>query len=145
MVTVHKLQIDLDYLIFAWQDESPDTAYYLDSDTGSVVLVQRDLSDLDDLRDEIELQPNRYLYVPKPSPEQVELDLTDFIYTISDAKLKSLLTVAFEGTNRLAACKTILKQQPAEAERWNQFRTQAVKERVRRWLAANNLEADQSA
>src|SRR5690242_7555606 len=100
---MNKLQIDMDYLLFAWQDDSPDTAYYLDTDTGSVLLVQRDLDDVDELRDEIELQPSRYLYVAKPNPDQPELDLSDFIYTVNDAHLKDLLSVAYESVNKMQA------------------------------------------
>ncbi len=138
---MNKLQLDQEYLIFAWQDDSPDTAYYLDSDTGSVLLVQRDLDDVDELRDEIELQPARYLYVPKADPNEVVLDLSDFIFTVADEKVKGLLSVAYESPKKLAACKTILSQHPQELKRWEGFRKDAVKERVRRWLAANDIEA----
>jgi hypothetical protein len=139
---MNKLQIDTDYLLFAWQDDSPDTAYYLDTDTGSVLLVQRDLDDVDELRDEIELQPARYLYVPKPNPDQPELDLSDFIYTVGDAHLKDLLSVAYEAPNKMQACKKIMSAHPAELQRWENWRRDAARERVRRWLAANNLEAE---
>jgi hypothetical protein len=137
---MNKIPIDLDYLIFAWQDDSPDSAYYLDSDTGSVLLVQRDLDDLDELRQEIELQPNRFLYVPKPPPEQVELDLSDFIFTISDQHLKDILSMALESPNKVAACKSVLAKHTEEMQRWRKFRQDAVRERVRRWLAANDIE-----
>ena len=136
---MNELEIDIDYLLFAWQDDSPDSAYYLDSDTGSVLLVQRDLDDLDGLRDEIELQPNRFLYVPKPDPEQVEFDLGDFIPTVADAHLKDILSMAFESPNKLAACKGLLAKHGDELQRWEKFRQDAVRERVRRWLAANNI------
>lgn len=136
-----KLEIDFEYLVFAWQDDSPDTAYYLDSDTGSVVLVQQDLDDLDELRQDIELQPNRYLYVPKQDPLQPELDLQDYIYTVTDADLKSQLTVASESRDKFGSCKQILKQNPDELARWEKWQTDAVRERVRKWLAAHNLQA----
>jgi hypothetical protein len=138
---VNKLQIDMNYLLFAWQDDSPDTAYYLDSDTGSVVLVQRDLDDLDDLRDDIELHPNRYLYIPKPDPMQPELDLSDFIFSVADQHLKDLLSVACEGPNKMAACKKLLSAQGDELKRWEKWREDAARERVKRWLTVNNLEA----
>lgn len=136
---MNELEIDLEYLVFAWQDDSHDTAYYLDSDTGSVVLVQRDLEDIDELRDEIELHPNRFLYVPKPDPLQPELDLSDFIFTITDPSLKAQLEVAAEGRNKFADCKKILRERPEEFDRWEKWQTDAVRERVRKWLAAHDL------
>jgi hypothetical protein len=139
--TVTKLEIDVNYLLFAWQDDSPDTAYYLDSDTGSVVLVQRDLEDLDELREEIELHPNRFIYVPKPDPLQPELDLSDYIFTVADPELKAQLEVAAEGRDKFGSCKRILSERPEELARWKSWQEAAVKERVRKWLAAHDLEA----
>ena len=132
----------MNYLLFAWQDDGPDSAYYLDTDTGSVLLVQRDLDDLDELRQEIELQPARFLYVPKASVEHLLLDLTDFIYTIADEKLKAMMTVALESGDRVGACALILGKYPAEMDRWKRFRGDAASERVRKWLNAHDLEAD---
>jgi hypothetical protein len=139
---MQKLPIDLKYLVFAWQDESPDSAYYLDSDTGSVFLVQRDLDDLDDLKDEIELYPRRFLYVPKPDRERLELDLTDFIYTVGDQQIKAMLETALEGPNKFRDCKTIMSRLPGEVERFEKWRNDAASERVRKWLAAHDLEAE---
>jgi hypothetical protein len=141
-VMVDKLQIDMNYLLFAWQDDSPHASYYLDTDTGSVLLVQRDLDDLDELREEIELQPARYLYVPKPDVNQPELDLSDFIFTVADGHLRDLLSVACEGNNKLGSCRTILAEHSGELKRWEKWRQDAARERVRRWLAANNIEAE---
>jgi hypothetical protein len=137
---VEELQIDLNYLVFAWQDDSPDTAYYLDSDTGSVVLVQRDLEDVDELREEIELHPNRFLYVPKPDPLQPELDLSDYVFTVSDVQLRQKLEVAEEGRDKFRSCKKILQEHPEELARWEKWREDAVRERVRKWLFAHNLQ-----
>ena len=35
-------KIDFEYLMLSWQDESPDSMYYLDTETGDVELVKRD-------------------------------------------------------------------------------------------------------
>jgi hypothetical protein len=138
---MEQLEIDLNYLCWAWQDDSPDTAYYLDSDTGSVVLVQRDLEDLDELREEIELQPNRYLYVPKPDPLQPGLDLSDYIFTVGQPDLKQRLEVAQQGRDKFVSCKKILQEHPEELARWEKWQQDAIRERVRKWLHAHNLQA----
>lgn len=137
---VTRLDIDLDYLVFAWQDESAHAAYYLDSDTGSVVLVQRDLDDLDDLREEIELQPNRFLYVPKPDRQQSELDLFDYVFTVPDEKLKGLLSVAMEAPDKIGSLKAVLSRYPEEKRRLEQWQAAIAADRVRKWLAAHDLE-----
>jgi hypothetical protein len=138
---MEQLQIDFEYLVWAWQDDSPDTAYYLDSDTGSVVLVQRDLDDLDELREEIELHPNRYLYVPKPDALQPELDLSDYIFTVTQPDLRQQLEVAEQGRDKFRSCKKILQEYPEELARWEKWQQDAIRERVRKWLHAHNLQA----
>lgn len=138
---MNQLEIDFNYLLFAWEDDSLDAQYYLDSDTGSVVLVQRDLEDLDELREDIELHPNRFLYVPKQNPEHIKLDLSDFIFTVSDANLKMLLQAAFDATNYFDSCKRILREHPTELARWEQWKSDAARERIRKWLAAHDLQA----
>lgn len=135
-----KIEIDWKYLVFAWQDSSPDAAYYFDAETGSVLLVQRDLDDIDELREEIELHPNRYLYLPKPANNRLELDLSDFVFTVSDQKLKSLLDVASEGSNKFSSCYKILSQHPEELARWEKWREDAARERARKWLAAHAID-----
>lgn len=137
---MEKLQLDFEYLVFAWEDDSPDTSYYLDSETGSVILVQEDLEDLGDIKDEIELQPARFLYVPKPDHDRLVLDLGDFVYSVPDAGLQQQLQTAFEGTNKFWACTDILKKHPEEMNRWKQWRNNAARERAKRWLAAHNIE-----
>lgn len=140
MEKLQKLQLDFEYLIFAWEDDSHDTAYYLDSETGSVVLVQQDLEDLDEIRDEIELHPNRFLYVPKPSQDQLVLDLSDFIFTVAEKNLQDQLQTAYEGTNKFWACTDILAKHPDEKARWKEWRHTAARERARKWLNAHNIE-----
>jgi hypothetical protein len=136
----NKLTIDLEYLLFAWQDEAPQSAYYLDTETGSVVLIQRDLDEVDELRREIEVGGDRFVYLPKPDREQIELDLGDFIYTSSDAKLKAMLEVALESRDKIGTCKTLLSRYPEELKRWQEWRRKASLERVKKWLAAHDLE-----
>lgn len=135
--------IDMDALILAWEDESPDTAYYLDRETGNVELVQQGLYDLRDLTDEIECHRERYLYVPKPNPGQLRQDLEDFVATVTDPQLTRLLAVAMESPNALYSCNTILAKTPDERERWEGFRESRVRIRIRQWLSANFVGRDQ--
>lgn len=137
-----KLAIDMEQLIFAWQQDSPLSDYFLDNQTGSIVLSQRDLRDLDDLRDEIESSPGRFVYVPKLDAQRLELDLSDFIYTINDTKLRTLLEVAGEGHNKVSNWMILLRRHPEELERWREWQRQCTLERVRKWLAAHDIQPE---
>lgn len=124
------------YLIFAWQDESPDHNYYLDMEQGSVQFLQRDLKDLRDLTDELETHSKRYLYLPKPNMSELKADISDFIETMTDTRLKNIATIAFESPDLSGAFKKILSSSP-ELVRWQEFRDNRVKERIQEWLKAN--------
>ncbi|MBI2810437.1 MAG: hypothetical protein HYX67_06375, partial [Candidatus Melainabacteria bacterium] len=62
----NSLNLELSELVFAWQDDTQDNAYYLDIESGIVKLVNRNLLDLRDLTDEIEQDRHKFLYMPKP-------------------------------------------------------------------------------
>lgn len=132
-----KPEIDMKYLIFAWQDESPDHNYYLDVEQGSVQFLQRDLKDLRDLTDELETHSQRYLYLPKPNMSELKADISDFIETIDDTRLKNIATIAFESPDLSGAFKKILSSNKDELDRWQEFRDNRVKERIEEWLKAN--------
>jgi hypothetical protein len=134
------LAIDINYLLFAWQDSSEDSQYYLDIETGSVLLLQPDLDDINELMKEIEFHPNRYLYIPKPNVEQSELDLFDFIHTVEDGHLKSLLLIAAETKDKIYSCRNLLAKYPHELKRWQDFVSLQTISRIKKWLKANNIQ-----
>ena len=135
-----KLIVDEDYLIFAWQNDSSDKDYYLDTQTGSVVLIERDLEDLDDLRDEIELNSGRFLYIPKTSQSKLEMDLSDFVCTVGDPKLQNLLIVALDSASKISNCAALLARYPDELKRWQETQLAIARDHVRKWLAAHDIE-----
>lgn len=136
-----ELQIDMAQLSYAWEDPNRDSHYYLDLDTGSIIMVRRDLEDGGDLRAEIEMEQERFVFIPKPKENQLELDLSDFVYTISDSKLKVLLELAMEAPNKYASVRSVLQKAPGEWERWEEWKKQAGRQRALRWLEAHEIKA----
>lgn len=136
-----ELELDLSELAFAFEDSSSDSSYYLDLDTGSIIMVRPELDDVSEIRADIEMEPERYLFVPKPKQNQVELDLTDFVFTITDAKLKAMAELAMESPNKFASLRTILQKVDGEWARWEEWRRQSGRQRALRWLEANQIKA----
>jgi hypothetical protein len=130
-------EIDMPYLLLAFEDVVEENKYYLDKQTGAVQLVCQDLMDLDDLTNEIEKDRERYLYIPKPDPAVLKEDLTDFADLVDDPHLKSLLMVALEGPNALFAFRKILSEQESNWQQWQDFRKEQVQLRIAQWLKAN--------
>lgn len=139
-MTLKKVPVDMDQLLFAWRDDSPDNAYYLDLDSGDINLVNRGLIDLKELTNEIEINRERYLYLPKPSADQVKNDLKDFMKTIEDHSRKSVLEMAFESPHVFTSFKKILSSTPGQSEALDEFLSSRTHLRVRQWLEANCLE-----
>lgn len=140
-MTSTKVPIDMDGLLFAWRDDSPDNIYYLDIETGDVNLVNRGLLDLKDLTNEIEINRERYLYLPKPSSDQMKGDLRDFMKTIDDKEKLKILDMAFESPHVLAGFKKILSGWQGQKEALDDFLAARTHLRVRQWLEANCLVA----
>jgi Uncharacterised protein family (UPF0158) len=135
-----RVNIDFDYLIFAYQDDSQDNIYYLDTEFGDIRLVNRQLEDLRDLTDEIELSMNRFLYIPKPGKGRLLADLKIFAQGLEDQQLKKTIKIAFESPHVFEAFKKILSSYPDILKRLDTYLYESTKREVMEWLAANAIE-----
>jgi hypothetical protein len=133
------IDIDFDYLLFAYQDDCQDNIYYLDTEYGSIRLVHQGLQDLRDLTDEIEIFHDRFLYIPKAAKDDVIDDLHDFMNMIQDSELKRILTVAFESPTVLESFKKILTKSLPVRQQLENYLHGRAKERLLAWLTANAL------
>ncbi|HEY9785663.1 MAG TPA: UPF0158 family protein [Candidatus Obscuribacterales bacterium] len=139
---MRKLTINAQDIVFAWQDECLDNAYYLDIESGDTRLVNRNLLELGDLTDEIERDLERFLYIPKPDKNLLIDDLKEFAFTIEDSSLKNILPLAFESPDPVAAFKKILERSPRDRARLDAFIRASLLARVDRWLKANAIDAE---
>lgn len=137
---MEKVFVDMNYLTFCWQDDNEKAIYYLDKETGSIILLQDDLEDVSEMRTEIEMEPNRYLFIPKQERKHTELDLSDYINTIVDDTIRGALQVALEQKEKLFAARAVFKNHPQEKARWEKFAAAAAASRARRWLHINGVE-----
>lgn len=136
------VEFEIERLIFAWRDDSPDNIYYLDLVTGEIQLVNRTLDDVKDLTDEIELERNRYLYLPKPERDQLKNDLRDFMSTIEDHSLLRILEMSFESPHVYSSFLKILDNRMEEKVRLQEFIDSRSRMRVLQWLEANCINTD---
>lgn len=139
---MQKLCADMSQLLLAWEDESPDNLYYLDSRSGAVKLVHQHLFDLRDLTDEIEKNRERFLYIPKPDRAEMRKDLRNYMGKVKNDGLLPILEMAFESPHSYMAFKKILEKEPAELHRFLEFREQLIKSRINEWLSANGYVHD---
>ncbi len=138
------VQVDLEELRFAMEDASFEHRYFLDTETGEVILVS-ELFDDDEAREQLkridEAEPGRYLQVPRADPHEGYGDMQDFIATVRDERLQELLEVAIQGRGAFRRFKEVLARHPAEQQRWFDFQAARSEARAREWLAEEGCEA----
>jgi Uncharacterised protein family (UPF0158) len=135
--------IDLDEVGAALDDGSWEHTYYLDTQTGEVLLVSElwDPGEARRQRAAVEAAPmGRYLEVPRSDSRAGYRDLEAFIATVADERVQEVLEVAIQGKGAFRRFKDVLGRYPAEQTRWFAFRAARLEARARAWLADEGLE-----
>jgi predicted nucleotidyltransferase len=156
-MTMKRLKVDLLRLMSAFEDASWETSYYLDLETGEVIMLTSDelgyvdeppdwpLSeweqDMVKLAEEIWRDDGkRYLGVPEGDSHQAYRTMEDFIATVKDEHLRELLWVAIRGRGAFRRFKDVLYDYPRERERWFTFSDTQMRGRVLDWLESEGIE-----
>jgi hypothetical protein len=138
-----KVRVDLQELRFAMEDASYEHRYFLDTETGELILVSELFGDEEAQRqlDKIDkAEPGRYLQVRPADSREGYDDMQDFIDTVSDEHLQELLNVAIQGRGAFRRFKDVLARHPAEQRRWFDFQAARLDARAREWLAEEGYE-----
>ena len=130
------LKIDLDELCSAMADSSHEHEYYLDLETGKILLISDYMDDeeIGKLKDQIDEDSDRYERIPEAESHQGYEDMVDFIATLKGKRLAELLEVAINGKGAFRRFKDVLLNYPEERERWFQFRDDRAQEKALEWL-----------
>jgi len=130
------LKIDLEDLCLAMENSSYDLDYYLDLETGEVIFISDYMDDanLEELKDRIDENPDRYEPIPKAESYEDYDDMVDFISTVEDEHLVELLEIAIDGKGAFRRFKDVLARYPEKKERWYRFKNERMKERAISWL-----------
>jgi Uncharacterised protein family (UPF0158) len=140
-----RVRVDFEELRFAMEDASYEHQYFLDTETGEVILI----SEYDDDEESTqrleaidEAEPGRYLPVPRAESSDGYQDMQEFIDTVSDKQLQQLLEVAIHGKGAFRRFKDVLARDPAEQQRWFAFQMERLDTRVREWLADEGVRSE---
>lgn len=130
------LKIDLDELCSVMEDSSHEDEYYLDLETGEILLISDYMDDeeIGKLKDQIDEDSDRYERIPEAESHDGYEDMVDFIATVKDERLAELLEVAINGKGAFRRFKDVLLNYPEERERWFQFKDDRIQERALEWL-----------
>jgi len=131
-----KLRVDLGELCEAIEDGSFDNEYFLDLETGEIILISEHMDDeeTEKLKDRIEKKFDRYEQIPKVESHEGYRDMVDFIATLYNEHLAELLEVAINGKGAFRRFKDVLLNYPEEMEKWFQFKDDRMEKRALEWL-----------
>lgn len=155
---MRRLRVDLEDIAMAMETQMSEHESYLDTETGDVVIVPHELQgeeifdkdyvegipeweqDLVPLAREILEDSDRYAAIPvAPSYEEYDL-MVEFAGSVSDPRLRNLLSVALDGRGAFGRFKRVLQDHPREQGRWFRLRDEFSSERVREWLRELDIE-----
>ena len=130
------LNISLDELCEAMEDDSYEHDYFLDLETGEILCVSEYMDDEESekVKERIEEDFKRYERIPKAESHEGYQDMVDFIATVDNERLAELLEVAIKGKGAFRRFKDVLLNYPEERERWFNFKDERMEERALEWL-----------
>lgn len=137
-----KLKIDLADLEQAFENASWEAEYYLDRETGEIILIGSMIMDMSTVTGQIEnvADKTRYLRVPHAESRDTQNDMERFVETIKDKALRQSLSGILKGKNTFRRFKDGLLDYPQERERWFRFQADRVRQRVIDWLDSEDIE-----
>ena len=155
-----KLKIDWAELERAFETGGTDlmeTRFYLDLETGDVVMVLGEVAryvedppdhelaewmqhELQVARQVDEGYGTRYIDVPEADSRAGYRDMEEFMYTVRNSHVRDLLDHAIRGRGAFRRFKDVLAEHPAERERWFAFKDRCVYERMVDWLESEEIE-----
>lgn len=143
-----KLKIKRDELIDAltFRFDMTDSAFYLDTETGHILLRSEDAEDVagdieDQVPEDIDDDP-RYLRIePIESDESFRI-MEDFVETVQDAQAAARLNRALGGRKPFRRFKDVLLDFPHLREAWFEFERVAQARLAEAWCEENDIEVE---
>lgn len=138
--TLKSLPVDLAELCIALaaESETSDLKWFLDLESGKVILVNReyDAAEWGGLKPEdIEGNPARFKPVPAAEPHHQLIDMQAFVAALTDVRLKESLELALSAPRPERRFRAVLGWLPDELEKWHSFRHQRFETRAHSWLS----------
>lgn len=154
---MRKVKIDWMELSGAFESGSWEAHYYLDLETGKVLLITSEVShyleeepdyELSDWEQEMLQEARqidegfgtRYITIPEQDSHEGYRDIERFIVTVRDQRLQDQLWRAVQGRGAFRRFKDVLLDHPDERERWFAFSDRCVHERMMDWLRFEGIE-----
>lgn len=121
--------LDLDMIASAMQDDgSMGVGYYINVDTGDVVMTGLDDEDAVDLEDE------KYVRVDRIESYEAYRHMEDFTYALPEGQARTKLEQALIRSKPFRHFRDVLEAFPSERKAWFEFKDEAMRGVITRWL-----------
>jgi len=140
---MQKVKANLSELTDAFDNCRIGYEYYLDLETGELLLVSDEFMDTDETEkayERLDDEPERYLSIPTESSREGYRDMVAFTEFLEDENLKEKLWIALNGRAAFRRFKDVLLDYPEKREEWFKFKKERLEKRVREWLEENEME-----
>ncbi len=143
---LRKLTIDFAELLFAMEDTDnglgEPVEYYLDTETGDILLIHEDLDDAEEVRELIEsgLGERFRLIEPLESRDRFRI-MENFVLSLPESRLKTRLSDALSRNKPFRHFRDIVQEDLAVRDQWFTFQNQALAQHARDLLASLGIEA----
>jgi hypothetical protein len=130
------LRINLEDLYLAMDNNFYELEYYLDLESGEVIMVSAEMDEpeMENLKEAVAGDPDRYKSIPKARSDEGYNDMRDFIATVQNVGLAEKLEEAIRDNGAFRRFKGALIVHPEERDRWFKFQTERQRERAIDWL-----------
>lgn len=140
---MRKVKANLSELTDAFDNCRIGYEYYLDLETGELLIVSDEFMGTDEteeIYERMEDEPKRYLSIPTGSSREGYQDMVAFAESLEDGNLKDKLWIALNGRGAFRRFKDVLLSYPEKREEWFRFKDERLEKRVREWLEENEIE-----
>ncbi|MGQ9678844.1 MAG: UPF0158 family protein [bacterium] len=135
---MRKLFVQERDLLFALTNQMPETAHYLDLETGDVIPVFN--FNRDEILARVREKPERFIrLVPQTKSDGFKM-MQRFIDTVSRQDLRAKLTEALKEGRRFGRFRIVLSAEEEEFKRWQQFRVMTLTEPLKKRLQERGFE-----
>ncbi len=135
------LPVSLDDVAEAMSMTMRDTIeWYLDTQTGEVLMISSDMTEDDAMREAIEENVDeRFEHIPGMEPHASYAFMKDFVETVDEDGLRLHLSDAITGKGAFRRFKNVLLDVQTERERWFAFEVDLQRQGAIDWLRSIHI------
>jgi hypothetical protein len=140
--TMPRIKIDIGLLTMALEDNSGYSTHFLDKITGEILFISEYLMDDEEVREQIDNDPKRYMGIEPIPPHDGFRIMEEFVDMLPAGEAKLILSKALSWKKPFSNFRDALYDYPDIREQWFEFHGKTLRELASEWLKAEGIDAD---